>query len=186
MQGQVQFLSLLLRSFNLSELKTLGLEKFEADDQPVLNIEAAAFHDNTLYLGLKEPVSEKGAIIWKLENVDDIFKTQKLAPNQLLVYGYVKLGQHKNKSAGFSDLMFDQNGRLWALSTIVDAGNDDQLGGFHRIDRIADGRLEATRIFSFPGLKPEGICLQGKERFLIVFDKDNENPVFCYVDTKGL
>lgn len=185
-QGQVQFLSLLLRSFSLAELKALGLEKFEADGQPVLNIEGAAFQDNALYLGLKEPVSEKGAIIWKLENVDEIFKTQKLAPNQLSVYGYVKLGQHKNKSAGFSDLMFDQNGRLWALSTIVDAGNDDQLGGFHRIDRFADGKLQATRIFSFPGLKPEGICLQGKERFLIVFDKDNENPVFCYIDAKGL
>ncbi|MCU0644645.1 MAG: efflux RND transporter periplasmic adaptor subunit, partial [bacterium] len=185
-QGQVEFLSLLIRSFNLSELKTLGLEKFEADGQPVLNIEGAAFHDNALYLGLKKPISEKGAIIWKLEEVDDIFNAQKLAPNQLSVYGYVQLGQNKNKPAGISDLLFDQNGRLWALSTIADAGNDDQLGGLHRIDRFADGRLEATRIFSFPNLKPEGICLHGTERFLVVFDKDNENPFYCYIDTEGL
>lgn len=185
-QGQVPLLSLLLRSFSLVELQALGLEKFEADGQPVLNIEGAAFHEKALYLGLKEPVSEKGAIIWKLENVDDLFQSQKLAPNQLSVYGYVKLGRHKNKSAGFSDLMFDQNGRLWALSTIVDAGKDDQLGGFHRIDRFADGRLEANRIVSFPNLKPEGICLQGSKRFLIVFDKDNETPLFCNIDAKGL
>lgn len=185
-EGQVPFLSLLLQSFSLSELKALGLEKFEADGQPVLNIEGAAFQDNALFLGLKEPVSEKGAIIWKLENVDEIFQSKKLVPNQLSVYGYVKLGQYKNKSAGFSDLMFDQNGRMWALSTIVDASDKDQLGGLHRIDRFVDGRLEATRIFSFPNLKPEGVCLQGSERFLIVFDKDNENPVFCYVDVKGL
>ncbi len=185
-QGQVEFLPLLIRSFNLSELKTLGLEKFEADDQPVLNIEGAAFHDNALYLGLKEPISNKGAIIWKLEEVDHIFNSQKLALNQLSVYGYVQLGQNKNKPAGISDLLFDQNGRLWALSTIVDAGKGDQLGGFHRIDRFADGRLEATQIFSFPGLKPEGICLHGAEQFLIVFDKDNENPFYCYIDAEGL
>jgi hypothetical protein len=82
--------------------------------------------------------------------------------------------------------MFDQNGILWVLSTIADAGKDDQLGGLHRINRFADGRLEATQIFSFPGLKPEGICLHGAERFLIVFDKDNENPFYCYIDAKGL
>jgi multidrug resistance efflux pump len=184
--GQVPFLSLLLRSYSLAELRALGLEQFEADGLPVLNIEGAAFHDHALYLGLKEPISNKGAIIWKLENVDDIFKMQKLTLNQLSVYGYVQLGQHKNKSAGISDLMFDQNGRLWALSTIVDAGNDHQLGGLHRIDRFADGRLEATRIFNFPNLKPEGICQPGAEKFLIVFDLDNETPLFCNIDVEGL
>ncbi len=185
-QGQAQLLSLLLNSYPVQELKALGLEQFEADGLPVLNIEGAAFHDHALYLGLKEPISNKGAIIWKLENVDDIFKMQKLTLNQLSVYGYVQLGQHKNKSAGISDLMFDQNGRLWALSTIVDAGNDHQLGGLHRIDRFADGRLEATRIFSFPNLKPEGICQPGAEKFLIVFDLDNETPLFCNIDVEGL
>lgn len=185
-EGQVPFFSLLLNSYSLPELRFLGLEKLEADGQPVLNIEGAAFHDNALYLGLKEPVSNKGAIIWKLADGDDIFKSQKLAPNQLSVYGYVQLGQHKNKLAGLSDLMFDQNGILWALSTLADAGNEDQLGGFHRIDRLADGRLEAKRIFIFPNLKPEGVCLHGSDRFLIVFDKDNENPVFCYIDVEKL
>ena len=56
---------LLLKSYSWQELRTLGLEKFEADGKPVLNIEGAAFHDDALYLGLKEPVSSKGAIIWK-------------------------------------------------------------------------------------------------------------------------
>ena len=185
-QGQVEFLSLLLNSYTWLELKALGLEKFEKDGQPVLNIEGVTFYDNALYLGLKEPVSNKGAIIWKLEDVDNIFEAPKLASNQLSVYGFVQLEQDKNKTTGISDLIFDQNGILWALSTIVDAVKDDQSGGFHRINRFTDGRLEATRIFSFPGLKPEGICLQGTERFLIVFDKDNENPEFCYIDVEGL
>ncbi|UCE06655.1 MAG: efflux RND transporter periplasmic adaptor subunit [bacterium] len=184
--GQVQFLSLLLHSYSWDELKALGLEKFEEDGRPILNIEGATFHENALYLGLKEPISNKGAIIWKLDDVDNIFKNQKLTPNQLSVYGYVQLGQYKNKSASISDLTFDHNGKLWALSTIADVDEKDQLGGFHRINRFADERLEATCVFSFPGLKPEGICLQGTDRFIIVFDRDDENSAFCYVDAEKL
>ncbi|MBN1998351.1 efflux RND transporter periplasmic adaptor subunit [candidate division KSB1 bacterium] len=183
-QGKIRLLSLLLEAYPLLDLKNLGLDRFDSDGQPVLNIEGAAFHDKTLYLGLKEPVSPKGAIIWKIKDVDDIFTTQKLALNQISLYAYIPLGQYKNKTAGISDLAFDQNNNLWILSTIVDAAKDGQLGSFFRIDRTADGRFETTRFFSFPGLKPEGICPNGPNRFLIAFDMDNENPLFCNVDIK--
>ena len=185
-QKQVHFLSLLMKSYSMNQLYELGLGKFEKDGRPVLNIEGVTFHDNALYLGLKKPVSTKGAIIWKLENIDHIFNGQKLASDQLTVYGHVQFDQYQNQSAGISDLMFDQKGMLWALSTISDVDDEDQLGGFHRIKRFADGRMEATQIFSFPGLKPEGICRQGSERFIIVFDKDQENPAFCYIDAEAL
>ncbi len=182
-QGQVRFLSLLMNSYSRQELGALGLEDFEADGRPVLNIEGASFHDNALYLGLKEPVSPKGAIIWKLENADDIFNTRRLAPNQLSIFGYVQLGQYKNKKTGISDITFDPRGVLWVSSTVVDAEEGDQMGGFYRIDRFADGRLDATQMDSFPNLKPEGICPHGDDRFLIVFDEDEKTAVFCYVET---
>ena len=176
-------LSLLLNSCTLQELRNLGLDQYEADGQPVLNIEGAAVRDRTLYLGLKEPVSPKGAIIWKLDSFDEIFKTKKLAPDQLTIYGFVQLAQ--NRQTGFSDLMFDSKGVLWALSATV--GNDgDQIGGLHRIDRFTAGHLEALRIYNFPGLKPEGICPDGSGGFLIVFDLDNDNPRFCTVNIGGL
>ncbi len=184
--GQVEFLSLLLRSYTWSELNALGLRKFEADGQPVLNIEGAAFYNQVLYFGLKEPVTEKGAIIWKLENSDEIFKNQKLTSGQLSVYGYVNLGKHKGKFASISDLTFDANGILWALSTIADADDDEQMGGFQRINRFADGRLEAIRLFSFPGLKPEGLCFQNAKHLMIVFDRDKEIPAFCLMDAEEL
>ena len=96
------------------------------------------------------------------------------------------MGKYKDKNASFSDIIFDHNGILWALSTIAGAETQDQLGGFHRINRFANGRLEATRIYSFPGLKPEGICIQNHKRFLITFDKDAETPSYCYIDMEEL
>jgi multidrug resistance efflux pump len=179
---EVRLLSLLLRSYTWQELKNLGLDQYEADGLPVLNIEGAAVKDQTLYLGLKEPISQQGAIIWKLDSYEDIFRIKKLAPNQLTVYGFVQLA--RNEPTGFSDLMFDSNGILWALSATV--GNDrDRTGGLHRIDRFEDGHLEATRIFNFPGFKPEGFCPNGAGGFLIVFDQDNDTPLFCSVNMGG-
>ena len=175
----------LLNSFSREKLISLGLEKNDKDDKPVLNIEGAAFFENELYLGLKEPVSAKGAIIWKLEDLKGAFANQRLRADQLSVHGYVNLGKHKNKSVSFSDLTFDKNGILWALGAIADVNNRDQMGAFFQIKTFSNGRLEAERLFSFPAIKPEGVCRQG-ERFLIVFDKDDSTPAFCYVDVEAL
>lgn len=184
--GQIRLLSLLLKFYARSELINLGLEKYNADGKPVLNIEGAAFQDGALFLGLKEPISKDGAIIWKLDNVDELFQNQRLLPGQLSVYGYVRLNDDHKKLAGISDLTFDQNGILWALSTIPGAEGDDQNGGLHRISRFADGRLEAIRLCSFPGLKPEGLCQQGGKKFIIVFDNDNAIPALCVVHKEEL
>jgi hypothetical protein len=184
--GRVHFLSTLRESYSMTELTALGLEKFEKDAQPVLNIEGAAFYQNALYLGLKEPVAANGTIIWKLDDVETLFDTNRLAPGQLTLNGHVQLGQHKNNTASISVLLFLALGVLWALSTIANVDEEDQLGGFHRIKQFSDGHLEAERIFEFPGLKPEGLCLQGSNRFVIVFDNDNNVPAFCYVDSEAL
>lgn len=185
-QGKVHLLSLLLDSCTADELKLLGLDIYDEDGKPLLNIEGAAFHDNALYLGLREPVSEHGAIIWKLEHIDRILNGRKLSPNQLSIYGYVQLGPSNGKTTGISDLLFDQHGVLWVLSTGLDQQESIGTGGMHRIDRSADGHLDAERIYAFPDLKPEGICIRGDDRFVIVFDNDNETPVFCHVNVKDL
>ena len=68
---------MLLRSYSQDQLKALGLDQLEEDGKPVLNIEGAAFYENPLYFGLKEPVSPQGAIIWKLDDVDSYFWKKK-------------------------------------------------------------------------------------------------------------
>jgi multidrug resistance efflux pump len=185
-QGRVAFLSLILDSYSEKQRQSLGLEKNAKDGRPVLNIEGAAYYDNVLYLGLKEPIGKNGAIIWKLNDPSSIFNGQKLLPEQLSLYGYVHLGEYNAGIAGISDLIFDYKGRLWALSTIAGADDNDQLGGLHRIVHFADGRLESRLLYRFPRLKPEGFCFQSMEHLVIVFDKDNETPSFCVVTVEDL
>ncbi len=184
--GKISFLSLLLASYSNSDLTQLGLREFGADGKPALNIEGAAYRDGSLYLGLKEPVSPNGALIWELSDVDDVFENQHLRPGQLSLYGYVQLGDGRGERAGISDLTFEQNGVLWALSTIPGVDLEKQVGGLHRINRFSDGHLEATRVMDFPGSKPEGLCGDNRGGLIIVFDADNDIPAFCHVKTEGL
>jgi len=181
-EAQVSFLSLLLKSYSQGELEALGLQKSATDGLPVLNIEGAAYRDNILYLGLKEPLSGKGALIWQLNNPDNIFNSKQLESGQLTVYGCVQLEKYNGKNSSISDLVFDNLGRLWALSTIPGVDIKNQVGSINRIDRFADGHLESTKFYSFPGLKPEGICVTPSNHFLIVFDADEKLPSFCLVD----
>ena len=118
--------------------------------------------------------------------MDDLFENQRLLPRQLSVYGYARLNDDHKKIAGISDLTFDQNGILWALSTIPNVAGENQTGGLFRINRFADGKLEAVHIFSFPGLQPEGLCHQDDKKFMIIFDNDNAIPVFCIVNMEEL
>ena len=185
-QDRVRFLSLLLRSYSQDQLKALGLDQLEEDGKPVLNIEGAAFYENALYFGLKEPVSPQGAIIWKLDDVDSIFGKEKLEPGQLTVFDYVQLQQFNGKQAGISDLLFDNDGKLWALSTIANVDKQNQMGALYRIDRFTDGRLDAKLAANFPCMKPEGICLYGSDRFILVFDNDAECPEYCYINREEL
>ena len=179
-QAKVNFLSLLLQSHSPAQLRALGLEQFESDGYPVLNIEGIAFYDQILYLGLKQPTTDQGAIIWQLTALDSIFQNQILNPDQLKLYGIVALSENPGIPAGISDLTIDPSGVMWLLSTIPNAGKDQQCGSFHRIDHFIDGQLKAQRIFDFPGLKPEGLCQLNAPRFLIVFDNDDKIPYYCY------
>lgn len=185
-ENQVAFLSLLCKSYSKEQLKKLGLNFVAKDRRPVLNIEGAAFRDNVLYLGLKEPVGEKGAIIWKLNNPSSVFTKPKLEPDQLSVFGFVQLEHVNGKAASISDLAFDHKGRLFALSTIAGVDEKDQSGGLFRIDRYANSRLESIKIFSFPNRKPEGLCFQNSESLFVVFDEDNKIPFFWSVSTEDL
>ena len=180
--GQIRFLSTLLQSYSKRDLMNLGLVEYDTDGKPVINIEGAACRDGALFLGLKEPVSPRGAIIWKLENIDALFKNQRLLKDQLSLYGYVQLGESRS---GISDLAFDANGVLWALSTIPDAGGNEQQGGLHRINRFADARLEAVQLYEFPGRKPEGLCQRNDETFIIIFDNDDATPAYSIVSMEG-
>ena len=180
--GKVPLLSVLLKSYSKQQRTALGLLELDGDGRPVLNIEGAAWRDDVLYLGLKQPVAAEGAIIWRLKNPSRLFSSQELSPGQLSVFGHVDLGRHEGRAAGISDLSFDEAGKLWVLSTIPGVSNAGQLGGFHRIDPSAGGRLKAHRVSTFSGRKPEGLVSLGNGRFTIVFDADDGPSSYLHVD----
>ena len=183
-ESKINLLSLILNQMSLQERTELGLTVYEEDGKPVLNIEGATVYGGALYLGLKEPSAGRKAIIWKLNDVERLFRTQAIQSGQLTQFGTVALGG-KKKPATISDLMFDSQGKLWALSTIANVDNDMQMGQLVRIDRFSNGQLTAKNMMNFPEIKPEGFCLQNGE-LMIVFDRDQDTPAFCVLDIKEL
>ncbi|MFC1569439.1 DUF6929 family protein [bacterium] len=183
---KIDLLSLIENNYSPEEQAQLGLIRKEKDGRPVLNIEGMAWHDNILYFGLKEPSLDGNAILLQLSDVESLFDSHRLSSKQLTRFGKVNLGSFQGKIATFSDLYMDPEGQLWALSTIADVENSDQMGTFHRIHRFPDGKLEAEPIVRFPEMKPEGICLNPSGQFLIVVDCDSQTPLFCSVEVEDL
>lgn len=183
---KIDLLSLIENHYSITEQAQLGLIQKEKDGRPVLNIEGMVWHDNILYFGLKEPSLDGNAILLQLSDVDSLFDTHRLSSKQLTLFGKVNLGSFKGKNATFSDLYMDPEGELWALSTIADVENSDQMGTFHCIKGFPDGKPAAEPIVRFPEMKPEGLCLNTARRFLIVMDRDNQTPLFCTVEVEDL
>jgi len=184
--AKINLLSLLESRLSEDQLKKLGLTTLASDRRPTLNIEGMAFYEGDLYFGLKEPVSDQGAIIWKLTNPEDAFKNNAIEPEQLTVFGTIRLDHTDGRAAGISDMTFDSSGKLWLLSTIPSTDKQNQCGGLHLVNRFKDGCLEATRHLSFRSLKPEGICFCKEGQLLIVFDNDSNTPAFCFINTETL
>ncbi len=167
---RVELFSLLVESYGEAGLARLGLTQRTGDGKLVLDVEGMVYRDGCLYLGLKEPVGEDGAFIWRITDLDRVFSGSRLAPDQVSIYARVDLGGRGGLPAGISDMVLDEAGRLLILSTLVGAADSEQAGGCFVVDDFHRGRLNARQIFSFPKLKPEGICRIGAGRFRIVFD----------------
>lgn len=184
-EDQVAFLSLISNSYSSETCSALGLDKYAEDGRPILNIEGAVYHEDALYLGLKQPLLGNKAIIWKLTDPESMFKNKKILPGQLSLYGTVQLILFHEKSAAISDLTFDSHGQLWALSTISNVDNEDQMGSLHRIE-MSNNQLKSQCLYRFPGLKPEGLCFDNMGYLTIVIDKDNQTPAFCHIAPEAL
>jgi hypothetical protein len=175
--ASVDFLSVLTASYNNEQLRALGLGETNNDGQLVLNIEGSAWFEGDLLLGLKQPRPAQGAIIWRLKNPDRLFERKALDPNQLTIFGHADVRTPDGKSASISDLVVDEHNNLFALSTILKASNAEQVGGMYRLIKTDTDKLQTIPLFSFPQLKPEGICSLGDGHYTIVFDTDGAVPI---------
>lgn len=177
--AHVDFFTVMQQSYDMRQLAALGLTDLEGE-QLVLNIEGATWRQGELLLGLKLPLTDRGAIIWRLQNPEQLFAAKTLSPDQLSLFAYVDLRTPDSRIAGISDLATDKNGLLYALATIPDAGDGEQCGGlFHLVRENAD-TMRAVALYSFPSLKPEGLCLTDDDSFTVVIDSDDRSPYLFF------
>jgi multidrug resistance efflux pump len=176
--GAVSLYDVLAASCDSACLKGIGLGQTADNGQLELNIEGAAWRDGALLLGLKAPVSEKGAMIWHLKNPDALFEKARLEPGQLSVLGTVDLGFVNGRRASISDLLVAGNADIYVLSTVPQALDSEQTGRLFKLTSGVGGAFDAVSIVVFPGVKAEGICLTDESSFTVVFDADNAPAKF--------
>lgn len=170
--GSVQLAKLL----DASTLAALGLP-----DSNALDIEGmTATATGGLLLGLKGPVDGKGAPVWHMADPDRVLGSGAISPGDLALWGHVPLTVRADGAsvrAGISDLLELPGGQLLVTATAAGATDPrSQDGALFVVDdrsKLASPRL----LWTFPGLKPEGVALGAKsDALVLVFDAGAATP----------
>jgi multidrug resistance efflux pump len=177
-EGQVRLHDLLKEAARTDPafLASLGLPPAVGESGPALEIEGLAFHNGALYLGLKAPLDAgRRALIWKLARPDILFRGGSLARAGLALWGKVPL-EVEGEPAGISELLFTDAGLLLLAAT------NDKGGALFSATHGA-GELRGDVLRTFPGLKPEGLCLAADgRRLVVVFDRQQETPLWTHLE----
>lgn len=161
------------------------LEKVGVPRDTAVDIEALAYHAGALYLGFKAPLLPDGsALILRLDRPQEAFERGKLGPGNLSPWGQVKLSVPEVPagpmvSEGIADLLFAADGSAYLCANAPKGYPKDGGGALWRIANPTGGRMQATLLRRFPGLKPEGVTTAPDGRSLtIVFDRNARDPLW--------
>ncbi len=176
---RIEFYKALESAYDDTALDALGLGAQTGKAGRVLNIEGAAWHKGDLIIGLKEPHSEKGAIIWRLKNLKQFMENGVLQKNQLERYAELELEATDGTVHGISDLCFDDAGVLYVLSTVPGQSADSQTSMLHTVKNFGPGLLRAGLLKKFEGHKAEGITVYSDRHITVVFDADSGEPRYA-------
>jgi len=163
------------------------LEKVGLADAAV-DLEAIAYRDGALYVGMKAPLLLDGAAgIFRIEHLDEAFARGKLPKHSVSLWGTVKLEVPGLSAAaggppmgeGIADLAFAPDGALYLCANAPKGAPRDGGGGLWRIAAPSGGRMVAALVRRFPGLKPEGVTVAPDSKALtLVFDRDRRDPLW--------
>jgi len=160
------------------------IEKLGLPRATPVDLEGLAFSDGALYIGLKEPLLPGGsAIVLRLESPSEAFAAGKLPKKALSFWGDIELtatsAAGARMSQGIADLAFGPDGALYVCANAPKSGTADGGGTLWRIAQPRGGRMTATVLRQFSGLKPEGVAVGPAGKALgLVFDRDGGEPVW--------
>lgn len=134
-----------------------------------LDIEALAWREGALYLGLKSPLGSKGEA--QVVRLDNALPAMKGAAPVISAFAQLNLCALEI-CAGVSDMVFLDDGSLIVTANTPKHQASDG-GGAVFWARAPVGKAPVELLHRFPGLKPEGVTLApGGDRLVVVFDGD--------------
>jgi hypothetical protein len=157
------------------DLTTLDPEKLAFEGADELDIEAIAFRDGALFVGMKAPLDAQGrATILRVEKIVEAFAGKPVAAS---VWAKPLLEVPDAKGTlvpqGVTDLLFLADGRVVLAANAPKSGKADGGGALWLLEK-PDAKPVLLHRFD-KGLKPEGLTLtpDGK-RLVVVFDRGQD------------
>lgn len=149
-----------------------------------LDLEALAYRDGALLVGMKSPLTAAGAaVVLRLEDPGKALRAGKVARGALSRWVELPLcldvpGGRGRVCQGVSDMLFLEDGSLMVAANAPRGGPDDGGGALWWIPEPA--RQGPPRLLRrFQGLKPEGLALTPRrQRVVVVFDRGREPPLW--------
>jgi multidrug resistance efflux pump len=141
-----------------------------------LDIEGVAFRQGELFLGIKNPLLDNGAVILNIGKADELFGASGINAANIAIWRQWKLIDPATGAPGhISDLQFIGD-KLYALS--VDEGtNGDSGKKSGALWRYRIGDEQPACIQHFSKCKPEGVAFNNRTGELIVtFDNGSKRP----------
>lgn len=145
-----------------------------------LDIEAIAFRDGALYIGLKSPLAADGsATILRLPDAVSVVKSGVVPPNAISVWARAQFcvpQRGESVCEGIADLAFLPDGALLVAANSPKGMPKDGGGALWQLSAAGTRPMLLKR---FDGFKPEGVALAPDHKSaVIVFDTDGKEPIW--------
>ncbi len=161
---------------NLAEknANTVWNDLYKSDKRFDLNIEGIFVLKNDLYFGLRNPNKQFNdkLVIFKISNIDDVFKTKEISLEQLSLWKDFKVDiqSREDRTLGISDLFLYQN-KLFILTSTKKKGKSYSKLFLSSLDEGSNS-LEELKKFKKAGA--EAITYNPfKNEFVVFFDLGN-------------
>ncbi|MDA8793097.1 DUF3616 domain-containing protein [Bacteriovoracaceae bacterium] len=167
-----------LRKTPKSELAQLVLKKKGME----VDLEAILIKDNSLYIGLRNPVLESGslrkAIIFKISNLNKLLKTGDIPPGNITIFQKLVLKNTHGGVLGISGMSLCGDD---LYLTAAPTRKKRRSGAIFRLN-FNRRKSNALKIYNFPHQKPEGVyCDQGKT-LTVTFDHGRDPSQVAFYD----